>query len=102
MVSLTPQSPNSYKSLLYVATVLDPSYSKDQTLLTGQSWDVPGETQRDFQAKRCTPGTNGCLISRPHPHLSITQITSQEWAHIASASALSISHLCFQRHLMNG
>lgn len=44
MASMTPQGPNSTKSLLHVATVLAPSHSKVQTLLTGQFWDVPGES----------------------------------------------------------
>lgn len=81
MASLTPQGPDSPKSLLHVATVLAPSHSKVQVLLTGQSRDVTGESSEGLLNKMVH------LRNQWLPHVqarlpsSITQITRQERAH---------------------
>lgn len=105
-------NPQQYKSFLHMVTVLSPSHSKVQTLLTGQTWDAPGESLEGLLNKMVhfrnqrLPHLRIMLPVPPSP-LSIPQITGQDpgcrYIHdIVHAPARCACHLCSWRHLPNG
>lgn len=94
MASLTPQGPNGPKSLLHVATVLAPR----QTLPTGQSRDVPGESSEGLLNKTVhlrNQWLPHLQATFPVLYLYTTQIASQEWARAQHSLCFSLMYILF-------